>query len=118
MFTDFAGIPPEHRTIGWLVFCRPGARELYVDWEFKARETVAYLRTEAGKRPHATCRLACPALGTILELSWKTFQMTADPDEILVVYSVAEDSPSAVALRRLTCDEADARTLPPVAGSP
>lgn len=108
VFADFAEVPAEHRTIGWLVFCHPGARGLYVDWEFKARETVAYLRTEAGKRPHdaalgrhvhelcaasedfrrlwsaqfvlatthATCRLACPALDTVLELSWETFQMT------------------------------------------
>ncbi len=52
VFTDFSVIPPHRRFIGWLIFGEPGARLLYVDWEHKARETVAYLRMEWGKRPH------------------------------------------------------------------
>ncbi len=51
VFTDFARIPAEHRTVGRLVFTHPHARHLYADWETKAREAVSYLRTETGKRP-------------------------------------------------------------------
>ncbi|MFJ4675922.1 helix-turn-helix domain-containing protein [Kitasatospora sp. NPDC088783] len=51
VFTDFALVPPGRRTIGWLVFTHPQARTVYADWELKARETVAYLRTEWGARP-------------------------------------------------------------------
>ncbi|WP_046505129.1 helix-turn-helix domain-containing protein [Streptomyces odonnellii] len=51
VFADFAGIPVARRTVGRLVFTDPHARWLYVDWEAKAREAVAYLRTETGKRP-------------------------------------------------------------------
>ncbi|GAA1256947.1 helix-turn-helix transcriptional regulator [Kitasatospora nipponensis] len=52
VFVDFAQIHPEGRTIGRLVFTDPRTRLLYLDWERKARETVAYLRTEVGRRPH------------------------------------------------------------------
>ncbi|MFF4248797.1 helix-turn-helix domain-containing protein [Streptomyces sp. NPDC001822] len=51
VFTDFSVIRPALRTVGRLVFIDPHARWLYVDWEAKAREAVAYLRTETGKRP-------------------------------------------------------------------
>jgi transcriptional regulator with XRE-family HTH domain len=51
VFTDFARVPPPRRTIGWLVFTHPEARARYADWDVKARETVAYLRTEWGARP-------------------------------------------------------------------
>ncbi|MFF7248628.1 helix-turn-helix domain-containing protein [Embleya sp. NPDC008237] len=52
VFVDFARVPTARRTVGLLVFTDPRARLLYVDWEVKAREAVAYLRTESGKRPH------------------------------------------------------------------
>jgi hypothetical protein len=51
VFTDFAQVPVDRRTVGWLVFTDPVARVVYGDWETKARETVAYLRTEWGARP-------------------------------------------------------------------
>jgi hypothetical protein len=35
-----------------LVFLDPHTRELFTDWNAKAREAVAYLRLEAGKNPH------------------------------------------------------------------
>ncbi|GGZ58883.1 DNA-binding protein [Streptomyces inusitatus] len=52
VFLDFARIPPERRLIGWIVFTDPRARELYVDWESKAHETTAFLRTEVAQYPH------------------------------------------------------------------
>ncbi|WP_380282410.1 helix-turn-helix domain-containing protein [Kitasatospora purpeofusca] len=52
VFLDFARVHPDRRTVGRLVFTDPRARRLFVHWEEKARETVAYLRTEAGKWPH------------------------------------------------------------------
>ncbi|MBZ4319593.1 helix-turn-helix domain-containing protein [Streptomyces huiliensis] len=137
VFVDFAGIPAERRTIGWIVFTDPRARTLYLDWEAKAHETVAYLRSVTGRWPHdrelarhvaelrtasadfdriwselpvldithATCRLSCAAAGTTLELSWETFQLTDNPEEIMVAYTAAEGSPSAAALRALARPE-------------
>ncbi|MFI2212949.1 helix-turn-helix domain-containing protein [Streptomyces sp. NPDC020141] len=52
VFVDFARIPPERRHVGWIVFTDPRARELYADWETKAHETTAYLRTEVAQYPH------------------------------------------------------------------
>ncbi|GCD96798.1 DNA-binding protein [Embleya hyalina] len=51
VFLDFGEVPPERRSIGGLMFGDPRAKALYADWERKAGETVAYLRTEVGKRP-------------------------------------------------------------------
>ncbi|MFE4397752.1 MULTISPECIES: helix-turn-helix domain-containing protein [Streptomycetaceae] len=52
VFADFSRVRPDRRTVGRLVFTDPRARRLYVHWEEKARETVAYLRTEVGRWPH------------------------------------------------------------------
>ncbi|GAA2265430.1 helix-turn-helix transcriptional regulator [Streptomyces amakusaensis] len=52
VFLDFARITPERRLIGWIIFTDPRARELYVDWESKAHETTAFLRTEVAQYPH------------------------------------------------------------------
>ncbi|MGI5336385.1 hypothetical protein ACQEVS_02740 [Streptomyces sp. CA-181903] len=133
VFVDFADFPAERRTIGWIVFTEPRARTLYLDWESKARETVAYLRSVTGRWPHdrelarhvaelravspdfdriwtelpvldtthATCRLRGPEAGTTLELSWETFQLTDNPEEIMVAYTAAEGSPTAAVLREL-----------------
>jgi hypothetical protein len=34
------------------LFLDPGAREFYIEWERQAQDTVALLRTEAGRNPH------------------------------------------------------------------
>ncbi|MEU3752745.1 helix-turn-helix transcriptional regulator [Streptomyces olivoreticuli] len=46
-------------------------------------------------------RLACPALGTTLHLSWELLHLTDSPEEKIVAYTAAEGSPSFEALRRL-----------------
>ncbi|SEM52549.1 helix-turn-helix transcriptional regulator [Streptacidiphilus jiangxiensis] len=48
---DFAALPPEQRNMAWLVFMEPATRELYDDWEGKARDMVAGLRMHAGRSP-------------------------------------------------------------------
>ncbi|EMF00135.1 helix-turn-helix domain-containing protein [Streptomyces mobaraensis NBRC 13819 = DSM 40847] len=133
VFVDFGEYPVERRTIGWIVFTDPRARTLYLDWESKAHETVAYLRTVTGRWPydrelarhvaelraaspdfdriwtelpvldttHATCRLRGPEAGMTLELSWETFQLTDNTEEIMVAYTAAEGSPTAAVLREL-----------------
>ncbi|MGA5820272.1 helix-turn-helix transcriptional regulator [Kitasatospora sp. NPDC094028] len=51
VFVDFSRLRPEERTVGRLVFGDPRARQLYVDWEAKAREAVGFLRSEVAKWP-------------------------------------------------------------------
>ncbi len=51
LMTDFSQIPEEHRNSVRLVFTDPAFRELYVDWEDSARNTVAFLRMEAADNP-------------------------------------------------------------------
>ncbi|MEU7164749.1 helix-turn-helix transcriptional regulator [Streptomyces morookaense] len=46
-------------------------------------------------------RLACPELGTTLRLSWEAFEPADAGDAWMVVYTAAEGSPSADALRTL-----------------
>lgn len=50
---DFAAPddPASRPNMARLVFCDPHTRELFVDHDVKARETVAYLRLVAGRRP-------------------------------------------------------------------
>jgi transcriptional regulator with XRE-family HTH domain len=48
---DFGALPPEQRNMAWLVFMEPATRELYDDWEGKARDMVAGLRMHAGRSP-------------------------------------------------------------------
>ena len=43
--------PADRPNMARLVFCDPHTRELFVDHDVKARETVAYLRLVAGRRP-------------------------------------------------------------------
>ncbi|MEW1722575.1 helix-turn-helix transcriptional regulator [Streptomyces sp. NPDC093109] len=51
LMTDFSRIPEEHRNSVRMVFTDPAFRELYVDWESSARNTVAFLRMEAADNP-------------------------------------------------------------------
>ncbi|MFJ5553504.1 helix-turn-helix domain-containing protein [Streptomyces sp. NPDC093225] len=48
---DFAAQDPAERNIARNTFLNPVARELYADWTACARENVAYLHLEAGRRP-------------------------------------------------------------------
>ncbi|MFI6581690.1 helix-turn-helix domain-containing protein [Embleya sp. NPDC050493] len=51
LIADFAAIPPAERNMARLVFLDDAAKDLYPDWETKARDTVANLRLDAGRHP-------------------------------------------------------------------
>ncbi|MFI5828161.1 helix-turn-helix transcriptional regulator [Streptomyces sp. NPDC051578] len=51
LVADFPALPPGERNMARLVFLDPGARDLYPDWEAKARDTVSNLRLDAGRHP-------------------------------------------------------------------
>ncbi len=48
LHVDYGALPPHMRNMPRLVFLDEASRELFPDWERVARETVAYLRFEAG----------------------------------------------------------------------
>ncbi|RXS72038.1 transcriptional regulator [Streptomyces sp. TM32] len=48
---DFAARDPRERNMARLVFLEPSSRDLFAEWENKARETVGYLRTDVGRWP-------------------------------------------------------------------
>ncbi|MEV6975574.1 helix-turn-helix transcriptional regulator [Kitasatospora sp. NPDC093806] len=48
---DYGALPPAERNIARITFLDPGSRDLYADWATCARETVAFLHLEAGRRP-------------------------------------------------------------------
>jgi transcriptional regulator with XRE-family HTH domain len=48
LHVDFGALPPHLRNMPRLVFLDEASRELFPDWDQVARETVAYLRFEAG----------------------------------------------------------------------
>ncbi|MEU3980520.1 helix-turn-helix transcriptional regulator [Streptomyces sp. NPDC026672] len=51
LFGDWEELPVAERNWARLVFLRPEYRDLYVDWERKAREIVYALRMDAGRHP-------------------------------------------------------------------
>ncbi|MFI9324136.1 helix-turn-helix domain-containing protein [Kitasatospora aureofaciens] len=51
VFGDYGALPPEHRNIARITFLDPASRDLFADWSTCARENVAFLHLEAGRRP-------------------------------------------------------------------
>ncbi|MEU5423235.1 helix-turn-helix transcriptional regulator [Streptomyces sp. NPDC001407] len=48
---DYAAAPAHQRNLAWQIFLDPASRELYVEWERKAADIVAFLRLDAGCYP-------------------------------------------------------------------
>ncbi|MFI9329958.1 helix-turn-helix domain-containing protein [Kitasatospora sp. NPDC052868] len=48
---DYGAMAPAERNIARITFLDPASRDLYADWDSCARENVAYLHLEAGRRP-------------------------------------------------------------------
>ncbi|MFI2233777.1 helix-turn-helix domain-containing protein [Nocardia testacea] len=51
LIADFPALPSAERNMARLVFLDEASRDLYPDWETKARDTVANLRYDAGRHP-------------------------------------------------------------------
>ncbi|WP_129841151.1 helix-turn-helix transcriptional regulator [Streptomyces sp. RFCAC02] len=51
LIADFPSLPAAERNMARLVFLDESAKDLYPDWEAKARDTVANLRLDAGRHP-------------------------------------------------------------------
>jgi hypothetical protein len=51
VFGDWGRLPAQERNWARLVFLNPDYRELFVEWEQKAYDMVAYLRMDAGRHP-------------------------------------------------------------------
>jgi transcriptional regulator with XRE-family HTH domain len=54
LFVDFGALPPAERNWARLIFLNEDVRELFDDWTVKGRESVAYLRLQAGNYPDDT----------------------------------------------------------------
>ncbi|MFD8255153.1 helix-turn-helix domain-containing protein, partial [Streptomyces werraensis] len=67
VFGDWGALPPQERNWARMVFLDPAQRELFVEWDQKACDMVAYLRMDAGQHPDD------PALSALVgELSVKS----------------------------------------------
>ncbi|WP_327121308.1 helix-turn-helix transcriptional regulator [Streptomyces sp. NBC_01341] len=51
VFGDWSELPAQERNWARLVFLKPGYRDLFVEWDQKASDIVAFLRMDAGCRP-------------------------------------------------------------------
>jgi transcriptional regulator with XRE-family HTH domain len=51
VFGDWSELPPQERNWARMVFLKPEYRELFVDWDQKASDIVAFLRMDAGCHP-------------------------------------------------------------------
>jgi transcriptional regulator with XRE-family HTH domain len=51
LLADFEAMEPARRNMARWIFLEPEVRELYVDWDTVAKETVAILRFDAGRHP-------------------------------------------------------------------
>ncbi|MFD3624177.1 helix-turn-helix domain-containing protein [Streptomyces sp. DSM 116494] len=51
LFGDWGRLPAQERNWARLVFLNPDYRDLFIEWEQKASDMVAYLRMDAGRHP-------------------------------------------------------------------
>ena len=51
LYTDFAALPPAHRSITWLTFLDPTIRAMFQNWDEVVRDCVSYLRMDAARYP-------------------------------------------------------------------
>ncbi|MGW7098828.1 helix-turn-helix transcriptional regulator [Streptomyces sp. NPDC054838] len=51
LIADFCAVPAAERNMARLVFIDGASKDLYPDWDDKARDTVANLRLDAGRHP-------------------------------------------------------------------
>jgi len=51
LIADFPALPAAERNMARLVFLDDASKDLYPDWETKARDTVSNLRLDAGRHP-------------------------------------------------------------------
>jgi len=107
--------PQRPANFGRFVFLDPRARTFYRDWADAAQQTVALLRTEAGRAPHD--RAPHDRALTDLDLSYEAMGLTSDRDLLFMAYTAAPGSPSDDALRVLmswaATHEQEARISPP-----
>ncbi|WP_157248315.1 helix-turn-helix transcriptional regulator [Nonomuraea typhae] len=121
-----------HRNWARFCFLDEASKEVFVDWEKKAREVVAYLRLKAAQHPddarlaalvgelsvksadfrrwwadhnvrektRGTKQIRHPVAGE-LALSFQSFTVAGEPDQVLVAYAAEPGSPSQEALRLL-----------------
>ncbi|MGI8329997.1 helix-turn-helix transcriptional regulator [Actinomadura scrupuli] len=131
LVADFPALPPAGRNMPRLVFLDPASREIYPDWEHKARETVAHLRLDAGRHPGDPLLAALvDELSAIadfrrlwadhnvrgrtrgrkhfrhprtgeLALDYVSLRAPDDPDLALIIYSAAPGTAAEGALRSL-----------------
>ncbi|WP_035799563.1 helix-turn-helix transcriptional regulator [Kitasatospora mediocidica] len=52
LICDFAGLTAQERNMARLIFLDPASREVHVDWDRAAHDTVGILRMAAGRQPH------------------------------------------------------------------
>ncbi|MDR7319925.1 MULTISPECIES: MmyB family transcriptional regulator [Catenuloplanes] len=138
LFGDRSHLPEQERNWARILFLQPDYRDLFIDWHKKAVDTVSQLRMDAGAHPndpllaalvgelsvkseefrqlwathdvrgkcHGRQRLRHPLVGE-LDLHIDTF-VTGDPDQTLLTYHAAPQSPSAAGLRLLASWGTDA----------
>ncbi len=122
-------------------FLDPAARDFYPDWEKFAEMCVAVMRAEAGRDPHdkgqdlvgelslrsdtfrtlwaahdvrthgaGTKRFHHPIVGELI-LAYEELAITAEPGNVLLIYTAEPGSPSAERLKLLASWGADNRSL-------
>lgn len=51
LYTDFARLPPAHRSLTRITFLDPAVRAMFQNWDEVVRDCVAYLREDASRYP-------------------------------------------------------------------
>ncbi|MGW1075099.1 helix-turn-helix transcriptional regulator [Streptomyces sp. NPDC002537] len=87
---DFSEFPDHQRNMAWQIFLDPASRDLYVEWDRKAADIVAFLRLDAGCYPDD------PLLASLVgELSVKSQEFR----ELWATHDVQDKGPGVKQLR-------------------
>jgi hypothetical protein len=103
LVADFAAMPPRERNLARHVFLHPAARDVYVDWESVAHDTVGVLRRAAAQYPDDEQLEALVGELSVKSAEFARWWAKADIHEkqALLTYVAEPGSKSATALTLL-----------------
>jgi hypothetical protein len=107
LLADFGALPPAERNLIRLTFLDDAYRSLYADWPRAARECVAVLRMEAGRRPDDPALTALVGELSVRDPDFRTWwgsHQVRGPRQLTKTYHHPVVGPLTLDVQQLTVD--------------